>query len=45
MASSFEYQGKRYKSLSAIAKAITAAHWSGPQFFGLRTPNQAKGAS
>ena len=34
----FEYDGRRYKSLSAIAKAITGAHWSGPQFFGLRTP-------
>ena len=33
----FEYSGRRYKSLSAIAKVITGAHWSGPQFFGLRT--------
>jgi hypothetical protein len=33
----FEYGGRRYKSLSAIAKVITGAHWSGPQFFGLRT--------
>lgn len=33
----YEYNGRRYKSLSAIAKAITGAHWSGPQFFGLRT--------
>ena len=37
----FEYSGRRYKSLSAIAKAITGAHWSGPQFFGLRTPKEA----
>jgi hypothetical protein len=36
----FEYGGRRYKSLSAIAKAITGAHWSGPQFFGLRTPRK-----
>ena len=41
----FEYDGRRYRSLSAIAKAITGAHWSGPQFFGLRTPKQAKEAS
>ena len=41
----FEYGGQRYRSLSAIAKAITGAHWSGPQFFGLRTPKQAKEAS
>ena len=39
----FEYDGRRYKSLSAIAKAITEAHWSGPQFFGLRTPRKDDG--
>ena len=39
----FEYDGRRYKSLSAIAKAITGAHWSGPQFFGLRTPRKDDG--
>lgn len=31
----FEYQGKHWKSLTAIAKAITGAHWNGPRFFGL----------
>ena len=31
----FEWRGKPYRSLSAIAKAITGAHWSGPRFFGL----------
>jgi hypothetical protein len=31
----FEYDGKRWKSLSAIAKAITGAKWNGPRFFGL----------
>jgi hypothetical protein len=31
----FDYDGKRYRSLSRIAKAITGAHWSGPRFFGL----------
>jgi hypothetical protein len=36
----FEYSGRKYRSLSAIAKAITGAHWSGPQFFGLRTPRK-----
>jgi len=39
----FEYAGRRYRSLSAIAKAITGAHWSGPQFFGLRTPRKDGG--
>ncbi len=32
----FEYRGKRYKSLSAIARAITGTQWSGPLFFGLK---------
>jgi hypothetical protein len=32
----FEFQGRRYRSLSAIAKLITGTHWSGPSFFGLR---------
>ena len=31
----FEWQGKRWRSLSAIAREITDAHWSGPRFFGL----------
>jgi hypothetical protein len=41
----FEYNGRRYKSLSAIAKAITGAQWSGPQFFGLRTAKPVREAS
>ena len=32
----FEYQGRKYKSLSAIARAITGTRWSGPLFWGLR---------
>ena len=32
----FEYGGKLYRSLSAIAKHITGAHWNGWHFFGLR---------
>lgn len=31
----FSYGGKDWRSLSAIAKAITGAHWNGPRFFGL----------
>jgi hypothetical protein len=31
----FQMDGKRYRSLSAIARKITGAHWSGPRFFGL----------
>jgi Protein of unknown function (DUF2924) len=30
------YLGKRYGSLSEVARKITGAHWSGPLFFGLR---------
>jgi hypothetical protein len=32
----FEYQGSKYRSLSAIARAITGTRWNGPAFFGLR---------
>ena len=31
----FRMDGKHYRSLSAIARKITGAHWSGPRFFGL----------
>jgi hypothetical protein len=31
----FEYDGRHWNSLSAIAKAISGAHWNGPRFFGL----------
>jgi hypothetical protein len=33
----FEFEGRRYRSLSAIAKTITGTHWNGPAFFGLRS--------
>jgi Protein of unknown function (DUF2924) len=29
------WRGERHRSLSAIARAITGAKWSGPRFFGL----------
>lgn len=31
----FLWQGKSWPSLTAIAREITGAHWSGPRFFGL----------
>ncbi len=31
----FEWKGRHWRSLSAIAREITGAHWSGPRFFGL----------
>lgn len=34
---SYEYRGARYQSLSAIARRITGAAWSGPRFFGLHS--------
>ncbi len=34
----FEFEGAVYKSLSAVAKAATGAHWNGWLFFGLRKP-------
>lgn len=32
----FDWQGQRYKSLSAVARAITGTQWNGYRFFGLR---------
>lgn len=40
-AEGFTYAGRNYRSLSAIAREITGARWSGPRFFGLAK----KGAS
>jgi hypothetical protein len=34
-ADGIEWLGRRYKSLSVVARQITGAHWSGPRFFGL----------
>lgn len=31
----FEYEGRAFKSLTAVARQITGTHWSGPLFFGL----------
>ncbi len=36
LAEGFEYQGRPYKSLSAIARAITGTRWNGWTFFGIR---------
>ncbi len=37
----FEFDGRRYRSLTKIAHEITGAHWSGPRFFGLKRPPKA----
>jgi hypothetical protein len=31
----FDYDGKTWRSLTAIARSITGTHWNGPCFFGL----------
>ena len=37
----FEYEGEVYRSLSAMAKAVTGSHWSGNYFFGLKGRSKA----
>lgn len=39
----YEYRGREYRSLSAIAKAISGTHWNGHAFFGLRAKGKRKG--
>jgi len=36
LADGYEYEGRPYKSLSAIARAITGTRWNGLLFFGLK---------
>lgn len=36
VADGFEFDGKVWRSLSAIARSITGTSWSGPAFFGLK---------
>jgi hypothetical protein len=33
----FEWNGRAFTSLSAVATAIAGTRWNGPRFFGLRT--------
>ena len=40
----FLWNGSRHRSLSAIARAITGARWSGPRFFGLSNVADGNGA-
>lgn len=39
----FEYEGEMYGSLSAVAKVVTGAHWSGNLFFKIPAPGVAGG--
>ena len=36
MADGFDFNGIKYKSLTAVALKITGASWNGPEFFGLK---------
>jgi hypothetical protein len=36
----FEHDGEVYRSLSAVAHAITGSHWNGFLFFGLTKPKE-----
>ncbi len=40
MKGGFDWQGRKFKSLSAVAKAITGTQWNGYRFFGLRERKQ-----
>jgi len=37
----FEYEGRKYKTLSAIANQIAGSRWNGFLFFGLKKPGAA----
>ncbi len=38
----YEFEGRRYPSLSMIAREITGTRWSGPLFFGVKAPVKQK---
>ena len=40
----FAWRGETHRSLSAIARAITGARWSGPRFFGLAAAGDRRAA-
>ena len=39
----FDYEGTVYRSLSAVAQAVTGAHWNGYLFFGIQAPKTRSG--
>jgi hypothetical protein len=43
LADGLTWNGKTYRSLSAVASAITGSRWNGPRFFGLRDRPSAEG--
>jgi hypothetical protein len=42
LADGFEWEGRRYRSLSAVARGITGTQWNGWAFFGLKRPGRGK---
>jgi hypothetical protein len=41
LADGYEWQGRPYRSLSAVARAITGTRWNGLVFFGIRNHRSA----
>jgi hypothetical protein len=41
LADGYEWQGRPYRSLSAIARAITNTRWNGLVFFGVKRQGTA----
>ena len=41
MEDGYEFEGRPYRSLTAIARRITGTNWNGPAFFGLRKTGKA----
>ena len=44
LADGLEYQGRRYQSLSAVARDITGTRWNGWAFFSIANPNKRERA-
>ncbi len=40
LSNGFEYDGRAYRSLSAVAYAISGSHWNGYRFFNIQTPER-----
>jgi Protein of unknown function (DUF2924) len=42
LADGFEWEGRRYKSLSAVARAISGTRWNGWAFFGMKREGSSR---
>jgi hypothetical protein len=45
LAEGYAWNGKTFRSLSTVAKAITGTQWSGPRFFGLLPRKNGAGSA